>query len=274
MRIKNYKKNSSLFLVILFSLSCSNIFAPISQTDTDSAKYEDALKAINDSDYVAAITLIESTSSSFRADEEVIKTLAGAYAGKCGLNFIDYFNSLQSVNLSGTTLFLWFMNAWTGATTDSAACTSSETLMKTIHPTVTGRTSDESLFMVILGMTKMGVYLNQIADTNDDGITDSPPFDGTNAGNSFCSATNISDVQVAEIGAGLGIILANIGNINSSLGIDLSSVTSACNALPDPSVCQIEDEATFLAAPTSLLAVRTLLNTSGAGMTASNNPCP
>ncbi len=242
---------SALFLMG----GCSNIFESTANKTTDDALFEDATKANTSSNFDTAIPKIKSMSTAKQSQTATKQLLAYAYAGKCGFNFITYYNSASSGNGS-TAFFLWLMQLWKTTSTDRTYCKLAETTMKSITPTYVGRSQDDSLFMVFLGLAKAGIYLRELADTDRDGVADNPPFDGTTS--SFCSSANITDANIAEIAAGVGIAIANSANVSSYLGS--FDVTSTLGALCSGGACSQEDEATIQADATYLKTYRILLN--------------
>jgi hypothetical protein len=111
---------------------------------------------------------------------------------------------------------------------------------------------------------------------DDDGAADDPPF---NAGQpAFCNSTNFTDALVAEVGSGVGMVVANLTKVGSGLsGLDTAAIDAACTALAGTlggvNPCLIEDRAVFLADAAKIKAIRTLLNTNSAGMI-NGAPCP
>jgi hypothetical protein len=273
---------------ILFGLSigCANIYSPAANKATYQAMKEDAQKANDGGQFSTAITDLTTMQTQFPneyvADYSTNQLLlASAYAGQCGFNFASFFTTISGSSPGSTPVLKWLMNNWTTAATVKASCTLAETTMKTIYPTFVGRPADQSLFLVLLEFAKIGVYLREIADTNRDGLADNPPFDGGLS--SFCSSANMSDADVAEVGAALGIIVTNMANAGSLGSFSAGMFTGVCATLPAPvqatcnAVLQIEDEAQFLLPANSgyLKVIRSILNTNNIGVVAvAGTPCP
>jgi hypothetical protein len=268
-----------LFFIIFSNLSCSNIFLPAADKTTDAAIYEDGLKALNNQDYDTAIAKLTSLKTDEYTQSPTVKmNLAGAYAGKCGFNFINYIGQMANPNTGGNSIFKFLMNQWTTVTTDRDSCKSAGDVVKSITPTYVGRSADQSLFMALLGLAKMGIYLRELADTDLDGEAD-VVFDVTNpvppANNAFCLVGNGSDglltnEDIANIGTGLAMFLANLGNVGASFSTSLNTadLTAACNAVGTApnNPCYMEDEDTFEANPDYLRAIRSLLNVTSTGL--------
>lgn len=273
-------KQIQIFLitfVFFLSSSCSNIFLGTANKTTDEALYEEALKAVDKSDYDSAIASIVATSAAFQAQDRVRRTLAGAYAGKCGLDFASY---MASFNGASSQFINSLVMAWSAKTTSRAHCRLAEDTMKLISPTYLTRNASDAFFMFFLGAVKAGVYLKELTDANSDGVPlDNPPYDGSNTttnpgAGSFCDSANISDANIAEAGTGISMMIANLTALGGSVTgvtLDLSAVTTACGAL-NPNPCLIEDETTISGSAGALLLFRTLFN--NLALAAAGSSCP
>lgn len=266
----------SLFAVTAFLLSCgatTNVLDSVGKKDSDEALLEDAYKANNSGDYTTAIAKVLAMGAAKQAEAESKRLLASAYAGQCGFSFGSFFTTLTQGSAGSLPFLQYMMNQWTTKTTVRASCRLAEDAMKSITPTFLGRAADDSLFMVFLGLAKIGIYARELADVSPiDGVADNPPFDGLPTG-SFCLAANISDNNVAEIGAALSIVFSNLANVSTSLGsLNLTTISgTVCVGSPNP--CNFENESDWLADPTKLQVMRSLLNTSAIGLVG-GTPCP
>jgi hypothetical protein len=231
---KNIYRKILSILLCLPLLGCSNIFQGLSNKTTDEALFEDVQTLMDEQNWDDAITKLNLLSSEFKTRHDVIETWAGVYAGKCGLNFIDYFTSLGSASLTGTTIFAYFMRAWTGKTVDPDSCTLAQTKMEEISTDPAERTSGQNLFLAVLGMVKIGVYLRAYADRNGAGNLG----DGT-AEINVCTndANNLLDAKLDEVITGLGLVTTNIAYLtavlsNNSISGALDALNTACQASP------------------------------------------
>ncbi len=252
--------------------SCYNALSGTSNTKTDPALYEDGMKALNSLDYDTAIAKFEAIGVDYASQTEVKMNYAGALAGKCGFNFINYFNKL-GVSPSGST-FLFFMNQWKTTSTSANAmyystkrqyCVQSETVVKSIHPSVSGRDSSQSLFLFLLGLAKIGIYLKETADPNGTGTGQWPIVTPNTDG--ACLEANLPATAVKEIIAGLGMAflnLTNIATILSGANIDTSAVTAVCASIT-PNPCSFENSSE-VTDTTVIKAMRSLLNVSATGV--------
>lgn len=249
------KKCFRFFIVTLFfvtTLSCTkpNAFSGLADTTTDDALYIQAQQDMNNLDWDDAITIMTTElSSSYRSQSNVVESLAGAYAGRCGLNFVDLLNNIKQAN-SSTVLFSYIMQAFQGVSVNPADCETAISTMETLG-TVNTRTTDENLFMAILGMTRVGVTMTSaLSHTTADG--------GTDASYSVCnnyvsgSATDgytpaeialgapaapaqpdyfLTDAQMQTIAAGIGLIFENSAALTSTLATEAGPlITAIANA--------------------------------------------
>lgn len=268
-----------LFIIVfcLTNMSCYNALSGTSSTTTDAALYEDGIKALNNLDYDTAIAKFESLGTAYLAQTEVKMNYAGALAGKCGFNFINYFIKLATPPTGST--FLFFMNQWQTVSTVANVmfystkrqyCVEAEAVVKAIHPAPTGRDASQSLFLFLMGLAKIGIYLKESADptgtgTGQWGIV--APTDGA------CLEANLPKTAVKEIAAGLGqavLNLANITTVISGASIDTSAITAACSAIV-PNPCSTESSSDIT--DPMVIAIRTLLNFTATGVVSGNVVC-
>ena len=99
------------WLVFLsFVLGCANIFQGGAKTNTDPALFVDTQIKMNSGDYDGAINNIEvKMTSKYRTRRDVKVLWASAYAGRCGLNFLDLADKVKKFDGS-TNLFTLLVN--------------------------------------------------------------------------------------------------------------------------------------------------------------------
>lgn len=278
MGISFLEVNVRIFLIFcsLWALSgCSNFFAQTANKETDAAYYEDAVKYVNELEYDKAIEAIGKMSTGGQATKESRETLAGAYAGKCGLDFISFFQGIGSAGSAA--FFKMFMSAFDQVSVDPASCTQAETIMKSFGSTASERTSDQNLFLAVLSMAKIGTYLRALADTDS---TDNLGDGNMDTDFKVCDSTApvtipagsiapfyISDDNMKEVITGMALILQNItavAAVLSGTSMDaLSTFETTCAALPD-SPCSATDTASVSA--NAVTAFRGLLATTSMGI--------
>ena len=241
----------------------------MSSKTTDDALLEDATKAVNAERYQDAIDIINlemSVGGQARAD--VKQVLANGYAGKCGLNFVNFVSGLSSSS-SGTAFHL-MAAPFVGEVVDPSSCLTALSTMDSIGTTAQ-RTADQNAFTSVVGMALMGTTIRLYTDaapasTNGDGATDSA--------NIACSLTN---AQMDLIILGFGYMAKNFSalssqQLGSSSQASLSGVISVCSSVPGVT-CVVTDQTQI----STLLrdTMRDLLNTSDYGIgsvTTNGNP--
>lgn len=247
---------------------CSNVYEPLARKTTDEAKYEDAMKALNNLDYSGAITKFQSMSTSFLDQVEVRENYAAALAGKCGMNFADFVTFLSTADFSTTPFFKALMNQFTDKAIDPASCTEAETQIKTIWATNTA-TASEQFFMVMLSMAKMGAYLRNKADVKNNSDGSASLGDGTpDTTFNICtdSAANLTNAEVKEVVTGFSLMLLNItgfiGSFSAGTSGAITAINTACGLMGADSPCSTTDAANVTTAMVD--AMRDLLATNQA----------
>lgn len=224
-----FLKATGLALIAAFSLSCSvNILQSFGDETSDDALY-DAARILNDArDYDGALTKLTLVSSSYATKEKVILLKAKAYAGKCGLDFLQLVDNIDSIGTKN--FFIFLMNEFrAGTVTKAGYCLQAEDLIESIGATPAARTDDQNVFIAMLSFAKIGNWLSYYADANDDLTVDSIDF----------CATPV-DADVREIGSAINIALqslsaagVNVGNAKTAL------ITAACPALGAQDFCSV-----------------------------------
>ncbi len=251
----------SVLFAAISMVNCSNIYEPMSSKTTDDAYYEDAIKALDRSDFDTAVAKFALLSSGFLASKtEIRENYAGALAGKCGMVFSSFYNTISTTNFSTTPLFLAFMNQFTQKTVSPAHCVLAEAQIKTIWASQSA-TSGQQLFMVILSMAKMGAYLRSKADNDSTGLLGDGTTDAAYDG---CPNTNdthhLTDDEVKEVVTGFSLMLLNITSFAATLGLQttVTDLNAICAVLPT-NPCSITDTANVTAP--MIDDMRDLLNT-------------
>lgn len=267
---KDLIKILQILIITAGVLSCtgSNLYKDLaSNKDSDEALYEDAQKLIDSGDYSGAITKILTTSADFQAETRVKESLAGAYAARCGMEFIPFVRNLTGGSSSG--FFALAMNGFVGVDTSNYAdCKTAEGIIEGIGA-IGARSQSENLFLLILELAKMGNRIRSVADvtpTNGDGTVD--------AGFNCRTSVPIADAQeiiesfykfVAQFGA-VGATLSGIGSISTFIStyggslpaLDYSGGGGAGTDELDPPI----------------IISRALLNSSSFGIGSCNNADP
>ncbi|MNL14476.1 hypothetical protein D3C87_1354150 [compost metagenome] len=216
---------------------------------------------VDDREWDTAITMITvELSATYQARTDVKETLAGAYAGKCGLEFVNLATSLANSN-SVSQLYGFFMSAMKNKIVVPAACDSAQTIIESFGNSA-ARTADQNLFLTIVGMAKSGAWIRAKADQDLAGLGNG----AMDAGFDPCNAVSFPDQNVIQATVGLGLVLNNVTTISSRLAgstlNDINTFNSSCLAalqVLDPTVtaCDLTDVA-FVTSKKALF--RSLLN--------------
>ncbi len=244
----------SVVLALLVAAGCGgNVFQLTAKKDTSEAIYQDARNSLNGLDYDTAITklvALQTADVSFYLRCEKVdgvkicprEDLAGAYASKCGLNFVSFVSALSS---SSGSPFLFFMKKFQNVAVVPAQCYEAQKVIETFGASSSVRTSEQNLFMAVLGMAKIGTYLRDAADKDQDGTTD--------ATFTSCDSTLISNEYLKQVMTGMGLIIDNVAAVtavlsgSSSALTDLDTIKTTCGApciITDPTSSNFNETVT------------------------------
>lgn len=200
----------SLYLAIFAgALSCTgaNLYKDMASNKTsDEALFEDAQKLVDAGDYTGAINKLLATTEGFQAQARVKESLAGAYAARCGMEFLTFVTNLGGDG--GGSFFKLAMNGFVGVSTEAYAdCKTAESLIEGID-SIGNRTSSQNIFLMFLEMAKIGNRLRAVGDV------DPATGDGTvDAGFDCMDSVPIADAQeVIESFAKFLSLFADFGN--------------------------------------------------------------
>jgi hypothetical protein len=278
--MKRAKQYFAYLLVAAIHLSCANAFQEMADKTTDKAKFYDAKLRLDRSDWSGAITVLNSLSTDFAAKREVKAVLASAYAGRCGLDFIDLSNKIQ--NAGATAFFSVLLSAFAGKTAANLTdCISAETTLNSISSTVAGRNANENLLMAFVAMAKMGVILAIKADTDLDGIVD-PTFrpchsDGVTGTAQLPNGPTAPYDDASELVTGLSSFMLSLAAVGSgdAGGTTFDEIQAFCDLLAaapyNTDICSTTDRTAVTA--TQRRAIRAALSdNTGFGFSIDNDP--
>lgn len=263
-----------IFIFTAGSLSCTspNLYEDLaSNKESDAALFEDAQKLIDDGDYTGAINKLLATTADFQASVRVKETLAGAYAARCGMEFLTFVGNLG--NGGADSLFKIAMNGFVGVSTDNYAdCQAAEAVIEGMGA-ASVRSSSQNLFMLFLELAKLGNRVRSVADV-DPVATGDGTVDAT-----FDCMDSVPLADAKEIIDSFSKVLENLTAVGAAAVSGAESITeiatlcgAACVNLdysggdPDPEVADETD------AP--ILLVRALLNSQAVGVGSCNDPDP
>lgn len=232
------EKNLRLFMVLFFvvwictGFSCSNILSEFGDKESNEALLQDAILFMNDENWDDAIASFEGMDAEYLAKRSVAIRYAGAYAGRCGVSFLDAVEELANI-AGSTTLFQLFLEMMTGGTsTEADDCKEAETILRGIAPDPADRTDDENLLLVFAEFGKIGIHLALYADETEAPVgTADSDFDSCSTG-----ALGIPDANAAEVATGFTNIRSTLQELISRGtldidGLDVSDFDSLCTAL-------------------------------------------
>lgn len=270
------KKIVFVFIMIGVFAGCNgNLYGELADKNSDDALIFDAKTAVNAQDYDGAINILTvQLSANGQLKTEAREVLASAYAGKCGLNFVNYVDALAAA--SSGSAFQLAAAPFVGLAVNSNYCLMSLHTLDLIGPN-TSRTTDQNAFAAVVGMVLMGTSTRTATDdipSLGDGTQDAP--------NISCDTVTVTDAEVDQIILGYGYMSTNLAALtaaqigNSSSGTFTSSTAicdAAIQAINGPSAtCKITDAAQIT---TQLRdTMRDLLNTVeyGVGTADGSNP--
>lgn len=240
-KLKNVFKKATVLqvaIIYIFNCGCANIFNEMADKTTDKALlYETKLK-LGKGEWDGALEQIALMSADYQLRRDIKVLKASAYAGKCGLNFVDLATSLQG-GASG--LFAILLQARTGATQlNLNNCIISEEILAGIA-SVTDRTVEENILMAFLGLIKVANILNIRADTNANGTVDVGWTPCGGAGNTNLPTSDVTRADATEIVTGIASFLTNItaAGAGASAGTFFTSLNTLCSGLGANNPCSV-----------------------------------
>lgn len=237
------------------NISCvppANLLDGLSSKTTDDYLIIEAEEANNNQDYDIAIDILENQiSNSAKSTVKVKELLANAFAGKCGLNFVQYTTDLAE-STSGSA-FRLVMTPFVGVAVEPSFCAEALQTMETIG-TESQRTNNQNAFTAVTALVYIGASLRYNADmfpTNGDGAADV----------NLC--TGLTDDELDEAIIGFGFFSSNFSYVSASLlgasSINtLDQVVQICQATAGSS-CNVKTSAEITPAIRSV--IRDLINT-------------
>lgn len=216
----NLFKIPQILIIVAGTLSCtgSNLYKDLaSNKESDAALFEDAQKLIDTGNYTAAIAKLLATSADFQAEARTKESLAGAYAARCGMEFLPFVRNLTGGTSTG--VFKLAMNGFVGVDTSNYAdCKTAEALIEGIGP-IGSRTQSQNLFLMILELAKLGNRIRADADkaptSTGDGTVDA----------TYNCRTSVPIADVQEIMSSFYKFIAQFAVVGGTLS-GVSDITS------------------------------------------------
>ena len=233
-----FKRFPLFFIIFIFSFGCSNnLLNELGNKNSDEALLFDAQTYVNAQQYQSAIDVItQRVSASARQSVEAREILASAYAGKCGLNFIDYTAGLAAAT-SGSA-FTLVSAPFVGAAVDPASCLLSLQTLDLIGSNA-ARSDHQNAFAAVVGMVLMGSATRY--------YTDDTPVNGDGAQDAIDVSCTLTDAQIDNVILGYAYMAQNFTALSASQIGDSSSSTisdsiTICNSIAG-STCTNTDPA-------------------------------
>lgn len=242
-----------LLAALLIFESCGvNVLSEFGAKNSDEALYFDAQTAVNAQRYDDAITIITTrVSASGQQTTRARELLASGYAGKCGLNFVDYITKLSTA-VSGSTFVLVSTPFVALSVAPDFCLTALQTL--DLIGTNAQRTINQNAFAAVIGMVLMGSATRL--------YTDDVPVNGDGAQDAVDISCAIPSANLDKIILGYGYMSQNFSAISAQIGATSSTTISdsiaTCSAIAGSS-CSNTDPALITAQMRDTM--RDLMNT-------------
>lgn len=277
------------FLATTLGLSsCTNVLSELGDANSDEALLFEAKAAVDKKKYQEAINIVtQQVSWAGQQTVSAKEILSSGYAGKCGLNFVDYTQKLLAVTSPTPSIFRMLSNPFVhdpaAVPEDNAKNIAPESCVLALQTlsqigSTSQRTVRQNTFAAVLGMVLLGTATRLYTDDDPiggDGVTD---FLGQVSGMPTSTACELDDTKTDHVILGFAHMIENfqylsvdqIGQGSSSTIQDAINVCGGSCATTDPA--QIT--------PAMRYAMRTLMNTADYGVGTANaqaNPsevCP
>jgi hypothetical protein len=263
-------KSLLISVTLVGNLSCTgeNPFKDLaSNRNSDQALFEDAQKLLDSRNYTAAIEKILATTPAFQAQSRVKDSLAGAYAARCGMEFLTFVTNLTGG--SSQSFYKLAMNGFVQVDTSNFAdCVQARDIVKSVG-NVGQRSASENLFLAILGMAMLGNRVRANADKLPTTLGDGNVDAGFN-----CGPTKFPIASAAATIEAFALILENLAGVAAIAGgtaNQLSNLAASCGA----SCTTITYAgATPAESDAAIIAARALMNMRDIGLGACTDPNP
>lgn len=234
-----------------------NVLSELGAKKSDDALIFDAKRAVNEMRYDDAVLILtQELSAGGQTKAEAREVLASAYAGKCGLNFLNYTNSLSTAT-SGSA-FVLMSSPFIGVSVAPNFCLTALQTLDLIG-TNAQRTQDQNAFAAVLGMVLLGSATRQ--------YTDSTPATGDGAQDALNISCTLTDAQVDNVVLGYAYMSQNYSSVSGQIGSTSSTTISdsinICNSVAGSS-CSNTDPTAIT--PLVRDTMRDLMNTADYGV--------
>lgn len=235
------RKSIVCFLVVTLSLSsCTNVLSEMGNANSDEALLFDAQEAVDKKRYQSAIDIVtQRVSPAGQQSVKAKEVLASGYAGRCGLNFIDYTQKLitPSPDADPNRVFSLLSDPFIqNQNIHPDSCVLALQTIGSIGPLLQ-RTNGQNTRAAIVGMVLVGIATRLYTDNvpvGGDRTTDflgTVPVDidgnGTIVNFEDSSACHMTDPQIDQIILGFAYMAENFNYIASQIGGSVTTIGSA-----------------------------------------------
>jgi len=222
--ILTFLNRAFLILLCLTTTSCGgNLFEEASGKSSEDSILEEIQKAVNEQRFDDAILLITENPDLIPETRENKMLYASAYAGKCGVTFTHL---AESIKTATDTPILAAMTSFSSTTTSSTNCVAAQEYLESIG-VYADRTVTENFALFLIGFSKLGIYLKEVAD-------DTAPYGTVDADFDGCTGGNLPDENVKQMMSGTALMIENYDAIedylSSDLQGDLTTIAVTCGA--------------------------------------------
>ncbi len=257
----------AIFFILFFILSCAqnNLFTEMASKNSDEALLFEAQKAVNEQRYNEALAILTSMSASAQQRVAAREVLASAYAGKCGLNFLDYTERLASA--SSASAFRLMSDPFLGVAVSPADCLNSLQTLDLIG-TKAQRTVNQNAFAAVVGMVLIGSATRI--------YTDNTPLGGDGVQDVVDVSCGLTNAQIDHVVLGYAYMATNFDALSTSLigsssSTAISDIINVCTVIAG-TACANTDPA--LITDPIRNTMKDLLNTVEYGVGAANGSNP
>lgn len=218
---------------------------------------------MDDYKWTEAIDKLNELSPDFLAKRENQFTLASAYAGRCGLDFVNLANNFLE-NTSSRAFQIIFGVFPSSTTAEINDCKQAETIIRAVTDNPAQRTDNENILMAFVGFAKIGAVLNTYADLDQDKdvdiAPDPDPFDA-------CDANDLANADAAEVSTGIALAKESLEAVTAPIAQDqLAAIQTVCTSLAAippagtyDDICTEKDPANITGSAVLLSAIRKLI---------------
>lgn len=222
--ILNFLVRALVLFSFLTTTSCGgNIFEEASSKSSDDIVLQEIQKAVNEQRFDDAIALIIDNADLALESRENKMLFASAYAGKCGATFANLAESIETA--TGTPILI-ALTSFSTTTTSSTNCETAQEYLESIGA-YADRTTSENIALFLIGFSKLGTFLKEVADDTAPYGTVDGDFDG-------CPGGNLPDENVKQMMSGTALMIENYSALGDSLSSglqgDIDDIETACGA--------------------------------------------